>query len=91
MNNIPLKRCIRRVLAPLGLIPLLAAGQAFAACEYGISNDWGAGYIGYVRVTNDGSAPIDGWQVSWEYTDGSTVANAWGGQVTGNNPYTASN
>jgi len=45
----------------------------------------------FCTITNDTSEAIDEWSVSWEYTDGSTVPQAWNGILAGQNPYTVSN
>jgi hypothetical protein len=42
-----------------------------------------------VRVTNNGSSAINGWNISWTYSDGTKLTNSWNATVTGTNPYTA--
>lgn len=59
-----------------------------ADCNYIISNDWNSGLTGAIQITNTGSSSIDGWSVSWEY-DANRVTNAWNTQLSGDNPYTA--
>jgi cellulase/cellobiase CelA1 len=54
-----------------------------------VSNEWNTGFTAAVRITNSGTTAINGWNVSWTYTDGSTVTSSWGGTVTGANPYSA--
>src|SRR5690625_596460 len=61
-----------------------------SACEFVIDNEWGEGYVGQIQITNEGSSAINGWQVSWTFTDGSSLLNVWNAQLSGNNPYTAS-
>ncbi|WP_231756854.1 endo-1,4-beta-xylanase [Microbulbifer elongatus] len=79
-------------LAPLLLAVCTgAAGNAFAGCEYSVSNDWGSGFVAHVRVTNDSSVPVQDWQVQWQYSGDNRVTNAWNAEVQGDNPYTASN
>jgi len=46
---------------------------------------------GVIQLTNEGDEPIEGWSVSWSYPDGSTAQNSWNAQLSGNNPYSASN
>ncbi len=58
-------------------------------CEYQITNEWGSGYTAAIRLSNSGTQSIDGWSVSWKYSDGSQVTNSWNAQVSGSNPYTA--
>ncbi|MEO1366751.1 MAG: cellulose binding domain-containing protein, partial [Acidobacteriota bacterium] len=69
---------------------LVVEGGA-ANCEMVVTNEWNTGFTATIRITNDGATPIDGWQVSWEFTDGSSVDNLWNANVTGTNPYGATN
>ncbi|RYY01718.1 MAG: cellulose-binding protein [Gammaproteobacteria bacterium] len=62
---------------------------AASKCKYIISNEWNTGFTAAIRITNSGTTVINGWNVSWTYTDGSTVTSSWGGTVTGANPYSA--
>lgn len=55
-----------------------------------ISNEWSSGYTGGIRISNTGTQPIDGWAVNWELGEGSSVTNSWNVQLSGSNPYTAS-
>lgn len=70
---------------------LSAAGQsANAACTYKISNEWSTGLTGEIIVTNSGSSAVNGWSVGWQYTT-NRLTGSWNAQVSGSNPYTASN
>ncbi len=66
-------------------------GGGESSCEYVISNSWNSGFVAEIRIMNRGTAAINGWQVSWNYTDGSAVSNGWNSTITGVGPYTASN
>src|SRR5690606_23362758 len=66
-----------------------SAGNAGGNCAYVVSNEWSNGFTGAIRITNNGSSAINGWNVSWNYTDGSRVTNSWNATVTGSNPYSA--
>src|SRR6218665_1442584 len=69
----------------------LYGSAAYAAkCTYTIANDWGSGFTASIRITNDGSAPVNGWNLGWSYSDGSRVTSSWNATVTGANPYSAS-
>ncbi|CAL9521353.1 Endoglucanase E-2 [Nocardiopsis dassonvillei] len=48
--------------------------------DYRIDNDWGSGFQATVTVT--AHAPLNGWRVEWEFTDGQTVTQAWNARVT---------
>ncbi len=59
------------------------------ACEFVIENQWGSGFVGYVRVHNNGDSSINGWEISFTLPTGSSVTNYWNATLDGNNPYTA--
>ncbi|WP_426102229.1 cellulose binding domain-containing protein [Massilia sp. TSP1-1-2] len=62
-----------------------------AQCSYIVTGQWGGGFTAAVRITNRGSAAIDGWHVNWSYADGSQVSGSWNAIVSGANPYRAGN
>ncbi len=64
--------------------------DSLASCEYLISNEWNSGYTGGIRISNTGTQPIDGWSVNWELGEGASVTNSWNVELSGSNPYTAS-
>lgn len=68
-----------------------STGNTGGNCEYVITNEWSDGFTGAIRISNDGSSAINGWNVSWNYTDGSRVTSSWNANVSGSNPYTATN
>lgn len=60
-------------------------------CQYIVSNEWNTGFTATIRVTNNGTTAINGWNLSWSYSDGSAVTSSWNATVTGSNPYSATN
>lgn len=64
---------------------------AAAKCEYLVSNDWGSGFTGVIRVTNYGSAALEGWNMSWQYSGSTRITNLWNAELSGTNPYIARN
>lgn len=60
-------------------------------CQYVVGNEWNTGFTGAVRITNNGTSAINGWTVTWSYSDGTTLTNSWNATVTGSNPYSATN
>jgi cellulase/cellobiase CelA1 len=54
-----------------------------------VSNQWNNGFTGAIRICNTGTSAINGWNLSWNYSDGTRVTNSWNANVTGANPYTA--
>jgi len=61
-----------------------------AKCTYVVTNQWNNGFTGAIRITNNGSSAINGWNVSWSYSDGARITSSWNGTLSGNNPYSAS-
>ena len=58
-------------------------------CSYVIVNNWGSGFVGAIRITNKGTSAINGWNVSWKYSNGTTLSGTWNANVSGT--YSASN
>ena len=65
----------------------IAAGN----CSYVINSQWNSGFTAAIRIKNTGSQPINGWNVNWQYSDGSKITNHWSASLSGSNPYTAKN
>lgn len=61
-----------------------------ATCEYQVGSSWGSGATASIEITNTGSDTINGWNVSWSY-DNNEVTSSWNANVSGSNPYSASN
>jgi cellulose 1,4-beta-cellobiosidase len=78
-------------LAALLSFGLVAASQgAAASCVYKISNEWNTGLTGEIVVTNSSTAAVNGWTVGWQYAT-NRVTSSWNVNLTGSNPYSASN
>lgn len=68
---------------------MLAASQhAGAACSYTVTNNWGSGFTGEIKVTNDTNQTVNKWSVSWQES-GASISNSWNAAFSGSNPYTA--
>ncbi|PJE99630.1 glycosyl hydrolase family 5 [Streptomyces carminius] len=52
-------------------------------CEvtYG-TNSWPGGFTAEATVRNTGSAPVEGWELSFALPDGQSVTNSWNASVT---------
>ena len=62
-----------------------------AQCSYQLNSEWGNGFTASIRIKNITSSAINGWGVSWQYTDGSKITGSWNATLSGNNPYSAQN
>ena len=68
-----------------------AAQSASASCTYAISSEWPNGFTASITIKNDAGAPINNWNVNWQYGDGSKITNLWNASLSGSNPYAAKN
>ncbi|GIE97400.1 cellulose binding domain-containing protein [Paractinoplanes rishiriensis] len=50
--------------------------------SYKVTGQWSGGFQGEVTVTNGGSAAVRAWIINWDFTNGQTVTQLWGGTVT---------
>ncbi|HEY8940321.1 MAG TPA: glycoside hydrolase family 6 protein [Cellvibrio sp.] len=81
---------LRRSAATIiGMLALHSVPSYAARCDYVIQSEWGNGFVAAVRITNDSDTEINGWSVSWNYTDGTTRTGGWNANISGSNPYTA--
>ena len=68
-------------LAVAGAAGASPAGAATASCSaaYSVQSDWGSGFTASLTVTNNGSAAITGWTVTWTYAGNQTLSSGWSG------------
>ncbi|TDB72994.1 cellulose-binding domain-containing protein, partial [Micromonospora sp. KC721] len=66
-----------------GTLTAVTAAAAASGCrvDYRITNQWGGGFGADVTITNLGD-PVDGWTLTWSYTAGQRVGQAWNATVT---------
>ncbi|MEU4217616.1 arabinofuranosidase catalytic domain-containing protein [Actinoplanes sp. NPDC026623] len=66
-----------------GLVATATSAQAATGCrvDYAITSSWQGGFGASVAVTNLGDA-VTGWQLSWSFAAGQTVAQLWNGSVS---------
>jgi hypothetical protein len=77
----------RRCALLLASLSLCLSAASWADCNYTIINNWGSGFTGEIKVTNNTNQTVNGWSVSWK--DSATITNAWNANLSGSNPYTA--
>ncbi len=53
------------------------AAAAGCAVEFNTASDWGSGQVPSVTLRNTGSAPINGWSLSWTESNDVSVVNSW--------------
>lgn len=82
---------IKRIGSIVGVGAAIAVSQAASAsCTYSIQSEWNSGFVANVTIKNDTGAPINSWNVSWQYSV-NRMSNGWNANYSGSNPYTASN
>ncbi|GAD01357.1 cellulase family glycosylhydrolase [Agarivorans albus] len=84
-------RTYHRFAAKLILLGFISPFAVAADCEYSITNQWDQGFQAQVTITNTDSTNIEGWQVNWQYQQGSQLSSSWNTVLSGDNPYSASN
>lgn len=91
--NPRLRGRLARSLCALGISLASAAlsTQVYAGCQYVVTNQWNNGYTASIRITNTGTSPINGWNVSWQYSGDNRLTSSWNANFSGSNPYSASN
>src|SRR6187551_229845 len=94
INSSPnrLARKIQNSATFLGAALLLAAAAqtASASCTYAIDSEWPNGFTASITIKNDTGAPINNWNVNWQYAT-NRMSSGWNANFSGNNPYSASN
>jgi poly(3-hydroxybutyrate) depolymerase len=66
------------------------AQSASASCTYTVDSEWPNGFTASITIKNDTGAPINNWNVNWQYAT-NRMTNGWNANLSGSNPYTASN
>ena len=69
-------------LAATGALTAVVASAAAAGCrvDYPVTNQWQGGFGASVTITNLGD-PINGWTLTWTFTAGQTITQAWNATV----------
>src|SRR3984957_12577261 len=62
-------------------VTALAATSSCAAA-YSVPTDWGSGFTANLTITDNGTAAITGWTVTYTYAGNQTLANGWNGNWT---------
>src|ERR1700722_4519738 len=93
----PAMRRLRRTITVAGAALLAAFGLAVAsgatgvtavaatsscAAAYSVPTDWGSGFTANLTITDNGTAAITGWTVTYTYAGNQTLANGWNGHGT---------
>ncbi|WP_330238936.1 cellulase family glycosylhydrolase [Streptomyces sp. NBC_00525] len=52
------------------------------AVGYKVVGQWPGGFQGEITIRNTGTAAVDGWTLGFDFADGQTITNMWGGTPT---------
>ncbi|RSM45380.1 cellulose-binding protein, partial [Actinoplanes sp. ATCC 53533] len=71
------------LLTSTAVVVALPADAAAAGCSvnYAVSSQWQGGFGADVTITNLGD-PLTGWTLTWSYSAGQTVTQAWNTTLT---------
>ncbi len=62
----------------LSIVGLLFGQMVQAAtCQYEVVDDWNSGFKAEISIINDSAETINGWELSWSWSDGSTFSSGW--------------
>lgn len=61
-----------------------SAGATGCTATYSVVNSWSGGYQANVTVTDNGTAPLNGWTVRWTLPTGQTISQVWNATLTVN-------
>jgi O-glycosyl hydrolase len=67
--------------ATAGVMPAASAAAAGCSVSYAVSSQWPGGFGANVTITNLGD-PLTSWTLTWSYTAGQTVTQAWNTVLT---------
>jgi endoglucanase len=69
------------VAAGAGAVPAMAATSSCAAA-YSVQTDWGSGFTASLVITDNGTAAITGWTVTYSYAGNQALSSGWNGAWT---------
>lgn len=83
----------RRTVFALGisLAAFSLSAQAYAGCQYIVTNQWHNGFSAVIKITNTDDSAINGWNINWQYNGDNRITSSYNTTFTGNNPYAARN
>lgn len=66
-----------RLTSALLVVGLAPAALADITCEVANFNQWNSGYTASIRVTNDGSSAVNGWDVAINFGSSPAFSSGW--------------
>ncbi len=90
-NKVSARYAVSRVKIGGSFFALLFAWNVHASCQYQVTNQWNNGFTAAIKITNTGTGAINNWSVNWQYSGDNRITNSWNANLSGANPYSASN
>lgn len=59
-----------------------SGGSSSCHVTYSIVNSWPGGFQAAIRIQNTGSTAWSGWNLTWTFPDGQTIAGLWNGAAS---------
>ncbi|MGW5051628.1 lytic polysaccharide monooxygenase [Actinokineospora sp. NPDC004072] len=75
----------RSAASPVGRFTTASGdGPGGSTCRiaHTVATSWNGGFTGAVRITNTGTAAVNGWALTWSYPGGQQVTQAWNATVS---------
>ncbi len=88
-SSTPASSSSRSSIAPSSSSASSVSNTGGLSCTYVVSNSWGSGFTGAIRVTNSGTSSKSGWTASWQYSGNNRITSSWNVTLSGSNPYSA--
>ncbi len=88
-SSTPATSSSRSSNAPSSSSTSSASNNGGLSRTYVVSNSWGSGFTGAIRVTNAGTSAKSGWTASWQYSGSNRITSTWNATLSGSNPYSA--
>ncbi|MEU7689431.1 lytic polysaccharide monooxygenase [Microbispora hainanensis] len=63
------------------------AGNPACTATVKLTNTWPGGFQGEATITNTGTAPLNGWYMQWQMSNGATITQAWNGTSMQSGPF----
>ncbi|HEY0807744.1 MAG TPA: cellulose binding domain-containing protein, partial [Pseudonocardiaceae bacterium] len=58
------------------------SGGSGCTATYSVTNSWAGGFQASVKVTNSGTASINGWSLNWTFPGDQKISNLWNASFT---------
>ena len=75
----PLSQVITQIPTPTPVSTPPGSSGSTCSVRYIITNQWSGGFQAASTITNTGTTPINGWRLSFSFSNGQTITRLWNG------------